>query len=103
MDSSHVLTTFIRSRVVNYFLKKVIGIPKYGFQTLESTKFEIFSDLVKCVWKVPRQHLLIGNVFEILLFDVWKGLDMVFVDLRHLFFGQLLFFIYIYIGDFEIF
>ena len=41
-------------------------------------------------------------MFEILLFDVWKGLDMVFVDLRHLFFGQLLLFMCMH-GDFEIF
>ena len=103
MLSFHVLERCKRVLDVNKFLKKVIAIRKYDFQTLKLTKFEIFSDSVKCVWKVPRQHLLIRNVFEILLFDVWKGLDMVFVDLRHLFFGQLLFFIYIYIGDFEIF
>ena len=103
MHSSHVLTQSIRSRVVNYFLKKVIAIRKYDFQTLNLTKIGIFGNWVRGFWDDPCQHLLIGNVFEILLFDVWKGLDMVFVDLRHLFFGQLLFFIYIYIGDFEIF
>ena len=37
-----------------------------------------------------------------LLFDVWKCLDLVFVHLRNLFFGQLLLFMCMY-GDFEIF
>ena len=37
-----------------------------------------------------------------LLFDVWKGLEWVFVHLRHLFFGQVLLFMCMH-GDFEIF
>ena len=37
-----------------------------------------------------------------LLFDVWEGLDLVLVHLRHLFFGQLLLFMCMH-GDFEIF
>ena len=37
-----------------------------------------------------------------LLFDVREGLELVFVHLRNLFFGQLLLFMCMY-GDFEIF
>jgi len=37
-----------------------------------------------------------------LLFDVWEGLQLVLVHLRHLFFGQLLLFMCMY-GNFEIF
>ena len=37
-----------------------------------------------------------------LLFDVWEGLELVLVHLRHLFFGQLLLFMCMH-GDFEIF
>ena len=59
-------------------------------------RFEIFSDWVKGVWKGPRSLLLIEKVFDMPPFDVWKGLELVFVDLRHLFFEQIFIF-YVYI------
>ena len=59
--------------------------------------------MVKGVWKGPRSLLLIEKVFDMPPFDVWMSFELVFVDLRHLFFEQIFIFIYIYIGDFEIF
>merc|ERR1711951_120600 len=56
---------------------------------------------VRGPWEGPRQHLLIGKIFDILLFDVWKGLELVFVHLRQLFFGHLSLFICMY-GDFGV-
>ena len=46
--------------------------------------------------------LLIGKLSGMLLFDVWKGLEWVFVHLGNLFFGQVLLFMCMH-GDFEIF
>ena len=57
---------------------------------------------VRGPWGGPCQHFLIGKVFDMLLFDVWKGLELVFVHLRQLFFGHLSLFICMY-GDFEFF
>ena len=51
-------------------------------------EFGIFSNSVKGVWSDPGQHLLIGKVSNMLPFDVWRGLELIFVDLRQLFFGQ---------------
>ena len=57
---------------------------------------------VRGPWEGPCQHLLIGKVSDILLFDVWKGFELVFDHLRQLFFGHLSLFICMY-GDFEFF
>ena len=57
---------------------------------------------VRGPWEGPCQHLLIGKVFDMLLFDVWKWFELFFVHLRQLFFGQVLFSMCMY-GDFEIF
>ena len=51
-------------------------------------EFGIFSNSVKGVWSDPSQHLLIGNVSNMLPFDVWEGLELIFVHLRQLFIGQ---------------
>ena len=55
-----------------------------------------FLGLVKGVWKGPRSLLLIEKVFYMPPFDVWNALELVFVDLRHLFFEQIFIF-YVYI------
>ena len=55
-----------------------------------------FLGLVKGVWKGPWSLLLIEKVFYMPPFDVWNTLELVFVDLRHLFFEQIFIF-YVYI------
>ena len=52
---------------------------------------------VRGPWGGPCQHLLIGKDFDILLFDVWKGFELVFDHLRQLFFGHLSLFICMYV------
>ena len=91
MDSSHVLTKWPKAFSINNFLKKVIEIQKYDFRTLKLTKNGIFRNWVKGLWNGPCQHLLIGNVFEMLLFDVRNGCYLFLVYLKELFFGQVFF------------
>ena len=91
MDSSHVLTKWPKAFSLNNFLKKVIEIQKYGFQTLKLTKIGIFSNLVRGLWNDPRQHLSIANVSEKLPFDVGKGPQLFFPYMETLFFEHFYF------------
>ena len=66
-------------------------LSKYDFQTLKLAKIRIFSKSVTGPWDDPRQHLSIGKVFKMLLFDVGNGFWLLFVHLKVLFIGQVFF------------
>ena len=69
-------------------MKKAGTTLRYDFHTLKLAKIRISSKWFGGPWDDPRQHLSIGKVFRMLLFDVGKGPELISVDLRQLFFGQ---------------
>ena len=72
-----------------------LPLPGLRFTVLCTAILVIFGarGWVRGPWGGPCQHLLIGKDFDILLFDVWKGFELVFDHLRQLFFGHLSLFI----------
>ena len=48
------------------------GVSRYDFRTLKMTKSEIFSNLVRSLWKCPRWLLLIEKLSEMVTCDVLK-------------------------------
>ena len=76
-----------------------LPLPGLRFTVLCTAILVIFGarGWVRGPWGGPCQHLLIGKDFDILLFDVWKGFELVFDHLRQLFFGHLSLFICMYV------
>ena len=72
-----------------------LPLPGLRFTVLCTAILVIFGarGWVRGPWGGPCQHLLVGKDFDILLFDVWKGFELVFDHLRQLFFGHLSLFI----------
>ena len=91
MLSNKYLPQSIRVLDVNWFLKKAGTIQRYDFHTLKLAKIRISPKWVGGPWDDPRQHLSIGKVFKMLLFDVGNGFWLLFVHLKVLFIGQVFF------------